>query len=81
MDDPIVITLSMDDPLRVSGLTNLTVHRTPTDLTQKNNQHPKTFLNHATHWWDGSQMYGNNLHVQVQLRSFKGIFSMKLLHI
>jgi len=30
---------------------------------------PPTFRNTATHWWDGSQMYGSDLKVQCRVRS------------
>ena len=32
---------------------------------------PKTFQNDVTHWWDGSQLYGNNDLMNAKLRSFR----------
>src|SRR3954447_14166143 len=50
------------------------VRRTPPDLTHpeypdfKQRKYPPTFLNDGSHWWDGSQVYGNNEAETEQLR-------------
>jgi hypothetical protein len=47
--------------------------RTPEDpTTPENSANPRTFVNRNTHWWDGSQVYGNNLDQQRFLRSGDG---------
>jgi hypothetical protein len=37
------------------------VRKTLEDPTRTGDtKHPPTFINHCTHWWDGSQIYGND---------------------
>ena len=52
----------------------LLVHRTPGDPTTpaEKNAHPPTYLNVNTHWWDGSQIYGNSAEEQAFLREHAG---------
>jgi len=51
----------------------LTVLRTPDDpTTPPQSDRPPTHINIMTHWWDGSQVYANNLAEQECLRSHEG---------
>jgi hypothetical protein len=51
----------------------LLVMRSPDDPTSPpDSPNPPTHLNVVTHWWDGSQIYGNNLAEQAFLRSREG---------
>jgi len=77
-DISMMIPLPADDPLRPQGISSVVVPRIPSDPTQKNDSQPKTFLNHNTHWWDGSQLYGRNWEIQKQLRSFEGNFANRM---
>ncbi len=69
-DNPWTIPLEPDDdwpqpPLRVM--------RTPDDPTAPpDSDLPPTHVNVMTHWWDGSQIYGNDLQTQQFLRSHEG---------
>ncbi len=46
------------------------IRRTPPDPTHPNDgTHPPTYRNDGSHWWDGSQIYGNNDDETRQLRS------------
>jgi hypothetical protein len=47
------------------------IPRTITDPTRPpgDTSGPPTFLNTETHWWDGSQLYGNNAEMQKMVRS------------
>ena len=47
------------------------IQRTPSDptRTQEDDGLPPTFVNHVTHWWDGSQIYGSNLEEVNSLRA------------
>ena len=69
-DDPWVVPLAPGDdwpepPLRVM--------RTPDDPTSPpGSDLPPTHLNVNTHWWDGSQIYGNDLESQAFLRTHEG---------
>ena len=58
-EDPWVLELDPDDDWPSPPLL---VHRTPGDPTTpaEKNDLPPTFLNVNTHWWDGSQIYGNS---------------------
>jgi hypothetical protein len=39
----------------------MVIRRTPPDPTNpRDGRYPPTYLNDGSHWWDGSQMYGNN---------------------
>ncbi|SDJ10441.1 Animal haem peroxidase [Frankineae bacterium MT45] len=49
------------------------VMRTPVDTTMPpESDQPPTHVNILTHWWDGSQIYGNSLAEQEFLRSHEG---------
>ena len=51
----------------------LLVHRTPEDGTAPpGSTLPPTYVNVMTHWWDGSQMYGNSAAEQAFLRAHDG---------
>jgi Animal haem peroxidase len=69
-DNPWIIPLASDDdwpdpPLQVM--------RTPDDPTAPpHSDRPPTHINVMTHWWDGSQIYGNDLQDQEFLRSKQG---------
>jgi len=69
VDDPIRVMLPANDPLG-SGYMN--VSRTQPDPTRAPHEagKPATYRNHNTHWWDGSQIYGNSKAVNDRLRSF-----------
>ena len=46
------------------------IPRTPVDPTLPAGvDAPPTYVNTETHWWDGSQLYGNDLAAQARLRS------------
>jgi hypothetical protein len=70
-DDPWVLELDPDDDWPSPPLL---VHRTPGDPTMpaEKNLHPPTFVNVNTHWWDGSQIYGNSAAEQAFLREHAG---------
>ena len=51
----------------------LTILKTQPDPTRpEGSTAPKTFLNVETHWWDGSQIYGNTVDQQMQRRTGAG---------
>ena len=51
----------------------LLVHRTPPDpTTPPDSDLPPTYVNVNTHWWDGSQIYGNSADEQAFLRAHEG---------
>lgn len=56
-----------------TGQRPLTILRTRPDPTRpdRSGSAPASFLNFATHWWDGSQLYGSDGHRQARLRSFQ----------
>ncbi len=69
-EDPWVLPLDADDDWPAPPLL---VHRTPQDpTTPADSPHPPTYLNVMTHWWDGSQIYGNNAAEQAFLRAHEG---------
>ncbi|KAI8491051.1 hypothetical protein Bbelb_310920 [Branchiostoma belcheri] len=70
-ENPISVPLPEGDELRRRGVEVLKVFRTVSDPTQTQNDRPKTFRNHNTHWWDGSQLYGSDLDTQLALREMK----------
>ena len=51
----------------------LEVGKTAIDETRKGDisAGPPTFINHVTHWWDGSQIYGSDSETVSKLRSHK----------
>lgn len=66
-DNPWVIPLAPDDDWPTPPLL---VMRTPDDPTSPpSSDLPPTHINVMTHWWDGSQIYGNSLADQDFLRA------------
>jgi len=63
--NPWLVPLQQDDDWPVRPMRIL---RTREDPTQSKTG-PKTFQNTATHWWDGSQIYGSGADMLAQLRS------------
>ena len=69
-DNPWTIPLMQDDDWPEPPLQ---VMRTPDDpTTPPDSKLPPTHINVNTHWWDGSQLYGNDLPTQAFLRSHEG---------
>jgi hypothetical protein len=69
-DNPWIIPLAKDDDWPSPPLT---VMRTPDDPTAPpTSDQPPTHINVMTHWWDGSQIYGNSPSDQQFLRSHEG---------
>jgi Animal haem peroxidase len=69
-DQPYQVELEDDDDW---GERPMPLFRTPDDPTAPaSSDKPRTFVNTNTHWWDGSQVYGNNLEQQRFLRSGEG---------
>jgi hypothetical protein len=65
----IEIPLQGDDPLKQKFF-SLRIPRSESDKTRGNASGPvSTFLNHVTHWWDASQLYGCDQKTHDQLRS------------
>jgi hypothetical protein len=69
-DDPWVLELDPDDDWPRPPLQ---VFRTPPDPTSPlDSDLPPTYINTNTHWWDGSQIYGNTVEDQAFLREHEG---------
>jgi hypothetical protein len=69
-ENPWTLPLDADDDWPAPPLL---VHRTPADPTTPHDSDlPPTYLNVMTHWWDGSQIYGNNADEQRFLRAHEG---------
>ncbi|WP_426515511.1 peroxidase family protein [Diaminobutyricibacter sp. McL0618] len=69
-DNPWILPLAPGDDWPAPPLT---VMRTPPDPTSPpDSADPPTFINIMTHWWDGSQVYGNTLEDQQFLREHTG---------
>lgn len=69
-DNPWVIPLSADDDWPTPPLQ---VMRTPDDPTAPpDSAEPPTHINVMTHWWDGSQIYGNSTEDEAALRAYQG---------
>ncbi|WP_027862028.1 peroxidase family protein [Marmoricola sp. URHB0036] len=69
-DDPWVLELDPDDDWPEPPLQ---VFRTPPDPTSPpSSDLPPTYVNTNTHWWDGSQIYGNSGAEQDFLREHEG---------
>lgn len=69
-DNPWVLPLLPDDDWPTPPLI---VPRTPPDpTTPAGSTLPPTHLNIMTHWWDGSQLFGDNPQEQAYLRSHTG---------
>jgi len=68
VDDPIQVPLPAGDAL---GSGSLSVQRTQADPSRTAAEaiKPPTYQNHNTHWWDGSQLYGNSAERERELRS------------
>ena len=70
-ENPWEIPLTADDdwPERP-----MTVPRVPDDPTRPPGPDggPPTYLNHQTHWWDGSQIYGADAETQKRVRTGEG---------
>jgi hypothetical protein len=64
------LPLEADDPWPVPDRV-MGIARTAEDPTRPpgHTGTPLTFLNHETHWWDGSQIYGSNARYQQMVRS------------
>lgn len=67
-ENPWLIPLNDDDPWPEHPMRILRTHDDPTRTPADGNL-PPTYLNAATHWWDGSQLYGSDEATQAQLRS------------
>jgi hypothetical protein len=68
--DPYVLPLAQDDPF---GQPSMMILRTQADTSRMRDDAsiPVSYRNENTHWWDGSQLYGNNQSDQNKVRSFK----------
>jgi Animal haem peroxidase len=69
-DDPWLIDVADAD---WTGPRPLEILRTRPDPTRPDHdpEAPASFLNTATHWWDGSQLYGSDRDTQARVRSFE----------
>lgn len=70
-ENPWEIPLSDDDPWPEHPMRILRTHSDPT-RTPGSDDLPPTYLNTATHWWDGSQLYGSNAATLAKVRSGEG---------
>jgi Animal haem peroxidase len=70
-DRHIDIPLTADDPWPQEHRP-LAIKETATDQTRTDTKPPKTFTNHVTQWWDGSQIYGSTAAKVQHLRSHQG---------
>ena len=68
IDEKIEIPLEQDDPWPEEHRP-LAVHKTLADPTHSPAEKTPTFINHVTHWWDGSQIYGSDAETVDKLRS------------
>src|SRR5205085_12140071 len=62
------IPLSADDPWPQHPMEILRTHSDPT-RTPGSSDLPPTYLDAATHWWDGSQIYGSDEATLAKVRS------------
>ncbi|MBD2354228.1 peroxidase [Tolypothrix sp. FACHB-123] len=69
-DKKIIIPLAEDDNWPQEHRP-MAIHETLVDESRPEGEtaEPPTFINKVTHWWDGSQIYGNNAAQVDQLRS------------
>ena len=69
--NPWQVPLNDNDPWPIHPMTIL---RTQSDPTRPagTEQDPPTFINTATHWWDGSQIYGSDAATMARVRSGVG---------
>jgi Animal haem peroxidase len=68
--NPWEVPLAEDDPWPEHPMRILRTHADPTRSNNSENL-PPTYLNTATHWWDGSQLYGSDTQTQAKVRSGK----------
>ena len=68
IDEKIEIPLEQDDSWP-EEYRPLAVHKTLADPTRSPAEKTPTFINHVTHWWDGSQIYGSDAETVDKLRS------------
>jgi Animal haem peroxidase len=68
--NPWEVPLAEDDPWPEHPMRILRTHPDPTHSNNSENL-PPTYLNTATHWWDGSQLYGSDAQTQATVRSGK----------
>lgn len=62
------IELADDDPFPERPLQVMKIVADPTRPADSTD-HPPTYLNTETHWWDGSSIYGKSLEAQKQVRT------------
>jgi Animal haem peroxidase len=67
-ENPWQIPLSDDDPWPEHPMRILRTHSDPTRSPGIDDL-PPTYLNTATHWWDGSQIYGSDESTMAKVRS------------
>jgi len=67
-EHPWEIPLSDDDPWPEHPMQILRTHNDPTHAPGTGDL-PPTYLNTATHWWDGSQIYGSDEATMAKVRS------------
>lgn len=67
-ENPWKLPLREDDPWHENPMTIMRVRPDPTRPPGTDDE-PPTYANTESHWWDGSQIYGNNQKVQDQVRS------------
>jgi len=68
--NPWEVPLAENDPWPEHPMRILRTHPDPTRSNNSENL-PPTYLNTATHWWDGSQLYGSDAQTQAKVRSGK----------
>jgi hypothetical protein len=66
-ENPWELPLVEDDPWPEHPMRVRRTRRDPTRLPDENDL-PPTFINTSAHWWDGSQVYGNNEEIVAKLR-------------
>lgn len=64
-DEPHQIPVATSDPW---GDPLMLVRRTKPDPSRHNDGGPPAFQNNASHWWDGSQLYGNTPERELAIR-------------
>jgi Animal haem peroxidase len=67
-EHPWEVPLQEDDPWYEHPMRILRTHRDPTHSPDSDDL-PPTYLNIATAWWDGSQLYGSDAETQAKVRS------------
>ena len=68
-DRPWEVPVREDDPW--PGARPMTILRIPSDPTRRPDEErdPPTYINAESHWWDASQLYGNDKQTQSMVRS------------